>query len=439
MASSAFSVTAAEHRYQQRQEVKGAPKAYFPTPFKFLFEPARYKVAYGGRGSGKSWSFARALVLLMGQKPLRVLCARELQNSIAESVHRLISDQIFDLGLMSKFIITDKAIRCINGGEFIFAGIRSNPMKIKSMEGIDVCWVEEASVISERSWELLIPTIRSGKVYRGIDGQRPPEIWITFNPDQTDDPTYVRFIKNEAPGSVVVKVNWNQNPFFPDSLRVEKDYDYRRDPETAEHVWGGECRTNTEAQIFRGRYVVDFFTPPEDARWFHGMDFGFSGDPWAMTRSYITGEPGVNEELWIENEMFEWHMEIDVMPANIRSRFPSALKWPVKADNSRPETISYLKRVVPMNIVGAEKWGGSLEDGIAHLKGFHKIHIHSTNCPYMKEEARLYSWKTDRLTGEVLPVIVDAHNHGWDSQRYALDGHIHRRGASKVWSRFAGH
>jgi phage terminase large subunit len=427
-----------EQRFQEQREVVGNPRAYFPAKFKALFQPARYKSMHGGRGSGKSWAAARALVLLMGKKPLRVLCARELQNSIAESVHRLISDQIFDLGLLGKFIITEKSIRCINGGEFIFAGIRSNPMKIKSMEGLDVCWVEEASVISERSWELLTPTIRNGKVYTGRDGVREPEIWLTWNPDQMDDPTYVRFAKNLPPGCVDIVVNWTDNPFFPNVLRREKDYDYSRDPDLAAHVWGGECRVNSEAQIFKGRYIVDLFAPPDDARWYHGMDFGFANDPFALTKMYITGDEPTLQELWVYDERSGVGIELDDLPTHVRS-MPTALKWPCKGDNSRPETISYLKRVVPMNLVAAEKWGGSVEDGITHMKGFRKIHVHSVNCPRGQKEFRLYHYKVDPKTEEVLPIIVDAWNHTIDADRYGLDGLIHRRGADKVWSRFAGH
>ena len=411
-------------------EVSKAPRAYFPSKFRFLWKKARYKVSYGGRGSGKSWSFARALVLMMYQAPLRVLCARELQNSIAESVHRLIQDQIFDLGLMKDFYITDKSIRRSDGrGEFIFSGIRNNPHKIKSMEGVDICWVEEAEVISERSWEILIPTIR----------KPGSEIWVTFNPDQADDPTYVRFIANKPPDILIEEVNWTHNPFFPDELAREKDYLYAIDPDAADHVWGGKCRTNGAAQIFRNRFDILSFEIPTHPpiRWYHGMDFGFSGDPSAVVRAYVSGTAGVDEDLWVPNEMFAYGIEIDELPQWMRSEKygmqDTISRWPVKADSSRPETISYLKRQ-GFNISAAEKWGGSIEDGITHLKGFRKIHIH-TRCVHMREEARLYSYKIDRTTNEVLPVVVDKHNHGWDATRYALDGLIHRRGADKTWQK----
>jgi phage terminase large subunit len=416
----------------------GVVHAMMPRPFTFLFKPKRYKVAYGGRGSAKSWTFARALVLLMDENPgLRVLCAREFQNSIAESVHQLLVDQIFDLGLAHRFAITDKTIRHVEGGHFIFAGIRSNITKIKSMEGIDIVWVEEAEVISERSWEILIPTIRKGKVYTAEDGRPGPEIWVTFNPSEEDDPSYKRFVKNTPEDCIALEVNWTDNPYFPPTLRTEKDYLYRIDVEAANHVWGGKCRTNGAAQIFRNRYVVESFEIPEKVRWFHGLDFGFSGDPSAFIRCYTTGKPGVDEDLWIPNESFGYGVEIDELPKMMKGSMDTAERWPIKADNSRPETISYIKRQGFM-ITGADKWGGSVEDGIAHLKGFRKIHVH-TRCKHIAQEFRLYSYKIDRVTQEVLPIVVDKHNHGIDALRYALDGYIKRRGADKVWSRFAGH
>jgi phage terminase large subunit len=366
---------------------------------------------------------ARALIILAVQSKMRVLCAREFQNSIGESVHRLLADQIYSMGFEHLFEIQKTTIRGRNGSEFIFAGIRNNATKIKSMEGVDVCWVEEAETISERSWEILIPTIR----------KPGSEIWVTFNPNEKDDPSYVRFITNQPPDAQVVEVNWTKNPWFPEELRVEKDYLYRIDPEAAAHVWGGKCRTNGNAQIFRGRYVVEAFTTPVDPppRWFHGLDFGFSGDPTALVRAFTTGEPPF-EDLWIDEERGGFGIEIDEYPKLLRT-LDTAKKWPIKADNSRPESISYVKRQ-GFNIVAADKWGGSVEDGIAHLKAFNKIHIHP-RCVHLREEMRLYSYKVDRLTSEVLPIIVDKHNHYIDALRYALDGYIKKRGVNQVWNK----
>ena len=185
------------------------PNTFFPKAFKGLFKPARYKVFHGGRGSAKSWSVARAIVMITASRPVRVLCARELQNSISDSVHKLLSDQIHEMRLDSYFSITANMIRSTVGSEILFKGLRHNVNEIKSTEGVDLCWVEEAQRVSKSSWEILIPTIRK-------DGS---EIWITFNADSEDDPTYQRFIIHPPPDSFVKLVNYDQNPFFPAPLR----------------------------------------------------------------------------------------------------------------------------------------------------------------------------------------------------------------------------
>lgn len=211
-----------------------------PAKLAFLFEPARYKVAYGGRGSGKSWGIARALLAQGMAEPLRILCAREIQNSISESVHRLLSDQIEVLGLSSFYEVKETYIAGKNGTEFTFVGIRQQGVhKIKSFEGYDRCWVEEAQTVSERSWDILIPTIR----------KPGSEFWIGFNPDLEDDPTYQRFVASPPSGAVVVKVNWDDNPWFPDVLRQEKDDLLRRNATAYENVWEGHCRTLAEGAI----------------------------------------------------------------------------------------------------------------------------------------------------------------------------------------------
>lgn len=173
-----------------------------PHKLAFLFEPARYKVAHGGRGGAKSWGFARAALIQAAQRPLRVLCARELQVSIAESVHKLLSDQIEAMGLAPWFDVQQQVIRSSAGSEIIFAGIRNNVTKLKSLEGVDVCWVEEAEKVSNSSWEALIPTIR----------KPGSEIWVSFNPHDASDPTYQRFVLNPPPGARVVEMNWQDNP-----------------------------------------------------------------------------------------------------------------------------------------------------------------------------------------------------------------------------------
>lgn len=378
-----------------------------PEKFQCLLEPARYKVFFGGRGGAKSWSIARALVKMAAKSPLRILCTREFQSSINDSVHRLIADQINAAGLSECFSITQASITSTAGAQFIFKGLRRSIQEIKSTEGIDICWVEEAQTISNSSWEILIPTIR----------KENSEIWISFNPEEESDPTYQRFIVNPPPSAVVVKVGWEDNTHLPQTLEEERLYMLEVDPEAYEHVWGGHCRTISDAVIFRGRFEIgDFDEPPEGTRLYYGADWGFSTDPTAMVRCWIDGDC-----LKIDQEAYGVGVELDTLP-ELFDTIPGVREWPILADSSRPETISHVKRK-GFNISGAPKWPGSVEDGIAVLKGFRKILIHE-RCKHTAEEFRLYSYKTDRLTNEVLPIIVDKHNHCVDSIRYAISGHI---------------
>ncbi|UZO91755.1 PBSX family phage terminase large subunit [Roseomonas mucosa] len=204
----------------------------FPHKLASIFQPCRYKILHGGRGSAKSWSIARALLILAASRPLRILCAREFQNSIRESVHKLLSDQIENLGLMPFYSVQERAITGRNGSEFIFEGLRHNATKIKSMEGIDIVWVEEAQTVSGASWDLLIPTIRAPG----------SEIWISFNPDLEEDETYQRFVIMPPSGALVIQMNWSDNPWFPDELRAEKDDLLAKDVDAHDHIWGGQIR-----------------------------------------------------------------------------------------------------------------------------------------------------------------------------------------------------
>ena len=213
----------------------------------FLSKKARYIVAYGGRGSGKSWTAARCLVLLALQSKVRILCTRQLQTSIKDSVHKLLSDSIQALGLNEFFDITRDAIRCKNNdSKFIFKGIQNNINEIKSIEGIDDCWVEEAQSVSTESWEILIPTIR----------KEGSEIWVTFNPDREEDATYQRFIVNSPPSSLIQLVNYNDNPWFTDVLRKEMEYCKEVDQGKYEHIWLGKTVIDTEFEPSFGRSNV---------------------------------------------------------------------------------------------------------------------------------------------------------------------------------------
>jgi phage terminase large subunit len=214
--------------------------AEFPDKLKGLFTPSRYKVLYGGRGGAKSWGVARALLIKGVQEPIRVLCAREFQTSIKDSVHKLLSDQIEALGLLGFYEITQASIRGKNGSEFAFAGLRNNISNIKSFEGVDLCWVEEAQTVSRLSWNVLIPTIRKEK----------SEIWVSFNPELETDETYQRFVIKPPEDCIQLKVNWSDNPWFPETLRLEKDALKERDEEAYNQVWEGLCRQTVDGAIF---------------------------------------------------------------------------------------------------------------------------------------------------------------------------------------------
>ena len=214
--------------------------AAFPQKLEFLFRPARYKIAYGGRGGAKSWGFARALLIQGSRQPLRILCARENQNSIAESVHQLLKDQISVLKLGSSYQIQKATILGTNGTQFSFAGLKHNINNIKSLESYDIVWVEEAHSVSKGSWEKLIPTIRK-------DGS---EIWVSFNPELTTDDTYQRFVMSPPPGAVVVRINWRDNPWFPPVLRKEMEHLIATDPDGYNHIYEGCCVSILSGAIY---------------------------------------------------------------------------------------------------------------------------------------------------------------------------------------------
>ncbi len=215
-------------------------QAEFPEKLECLFTPSRYKILYGGRGGAKSWGKARALLILAIKKPLRILCAREFQLSLKDSVHKLLSDQISDLGLEAYYDITQAGIKSANGSEFSFIGLKTNVTQVKSYEGVDICWVEEAQSVSKRSWDVLIPTIRKEK----------SEIWVSFNPELESDETYQRFIAHPPHDSQIVKINWTDNPWFPDTLRLEMESLKARDNQAYLNVWEGLCKTTVDGAIF---------------------------------------------------------------------------------------------------------------------------------------------------------------------------------------------
>lgn len=402
-----------------------------PVPFEIadkamflLNSTARFKVLRGGRGSAKSWSIARALIHRAHTGKELILCVREFQNSIADSVHRLISEQIAYMGLEDWFDIQQTSITSkLTGSEFIFKGMHRNIREIKSTEGVTICWLEEAQSATEESIMVLFPTIRGTMTKRA-------EIWISFNPYAEDDPIYTRFGptgKYMGRGNTIIQeLNWRDNPWFTPDMEEDRQYTMTNDPDVYDHVWEGGILSMSDATILRGKFRIEAFDTPEHVdRFFYGVDWGFSVDPCVGTRSFI-----VDKTLHIDYEAYEHNVELEDLPAFLE-RLPESRRWPIKADSARPETISYVARQ-GFNITAAEKWPGSVEDGIAHLRGFDMIVIHP-RCVNTAREARMWSWKRDRKTQEVLPIVEGKHDHTWDATRYSLDGYIQARGGIGVW------
>lgn len=387
----------------------------------FATEGIRYRGAHGGRGSAKTRTFALMSAVKAYQAAESglsgvILCAREFMNSLEESSMEEVKQAIRSVPWLDDYFdIGEKYIRTKNRNvSYVFCGLRHNLDSIKSKARILLCWVDEAESVSEIAWQKLSPTVR----------EEGSEIWVTWNPEREGSATDKRFRKEAGDDCITVEMNYTDNPWFPDVLEGERQNDQRRlDPATYAWVWQGAYLENSDKQVLAGKYRISEFSDnlwKEADRLFFGADFGFAKDPNTLVRSFI-----LHNRLYVEYEAYGQQTELDNMP-ELYDTIPGARDWPIKADSARPETISYLKRQ-GFNISAAEKWQGSVEDGIAHLRGFDEIIIHP-RCKNVAREARMWSYKTDRITGEVLPKLADGYEHCWDAIRYSLDGHIKRKG-----------
>lgn len=394
------------------------------TPRWFLpfIPPNRYKGVKGGRGSGKSHTVAEAQVERAIVDPnYRLVCIREIQKSLKFSSKALIESKIRQFGVSHLFDITMNEIKRVDGeGIMIFQGMQDHTAdSIKSLEGFDCAWVEEAQNLSYRSLQLLRPTIRkSGS-----------EIWFTWNPDQESDAVDDFFnsaIANQAEGFVLAHVNYDQNPLLPEELLKEMEYDRKYNPATFGHVWLGEYNIKSDAQIFAGKFIIDEFTPESD--WhgpYQGLDFGFAQDPTAAVRCWV-----YDNELYIEYEAGKIGLELDETAPFLMKKIPDFEKYVERADSARPESISFLRRHGLGRIEAVGKWSGSVEDGIEHIKSYKRVVIHP-RCENTAREFRLYSYKVDKKSGDILPVVLDQNNHYIDALRYALNPLIQKRGDFK--------
>lgn len=365
------------------------------------------------------------MALVMGYaESLRILATREYQASIRESFHAELALAVKSTPwLADHYTVGESFITGKNGTEFIFRGLRQNISSIRSMARIDLCIVEEAEDVPEQSWRDLLPTIRS-------EGS---EIWAIWNPQLDGSPIDNLLRKHPPADALIAEIHYQDNPWFPAVLERQRQHDQSRlDPQTYAHVWEGAYLTNSNAQVLAGKVRVSEFSPK--AHWdgpYHGLDFGFAQDPTAAVKCWIA-----DDTLYVEHEGGRIGLELDDTAPFLKAKLPHVEQYLIRADSARPESISHLNRK-GLKVVAAPKWSGSVEDGIQHLRAYREIVIHP-RCTETIREARLYSYKVDRLTGDVMPTIVDAFNHYIDAIRYALAPLIQQRGVCGGGLKVAG-
>jgi len=329
------------------------PVINIPEAFQGLMKPMRIKACYGGRGGGKSVAVSDLLLVMGMSRKLKILCGREFQNSISESVKSLLDKQIENHELDGFYESLQTEIRGANGTQFIFHGFNHKPHKIKSLDDVDICWVEEANTLSQVSLNFLLPTIRN-------EGS---EIWFTYNRSEEKEPVHDMVTEREGEDALVINVNYYDNPFFPDVLKLEMERDKKRDNAKYEHIWLGNPWTNSEAQVFNGKWQILDFETPKDVPKHMGADFGFSVDPSTLVSFFINHD---RRQLYIDYEAYKVGVELDDLPA-FYDTVPESRKWMIVADSARPDTISYLKRK-GFRIKGSKKGKDSIIDGVEFIK-----------------------------------------------------------------------
>ena len=389
--------------------------ADFPEKLEFLFTPSRYKIAHGGRGSGKSWGFARALLILAAQKPLRILCTREIQKSIKDSVHRLLNDQIQAMGLGHLYEVLETEIRGKNGSIILFAGLAQHTVEsIKSFEGVDVCWCEEAQTVTKRSWDVLLPTIRK-------DGS---EVWLTLNPDMETDETYDRFVGNPPPEAQVVQMNWKDNPFFSGVLEKERQETLRRDPDGYQNIWEGKPKRVSEGAIYRHE-VEQLFADNRlravpydpllkvhtvwDLGWNDSMTIGFWQRSGAEVRCIDYIEDSHHTLDWyvgqIEKRPYRWGT--DFIPHDGRARNTQTGKSTEEALQAMGRRVTVLPAL-------------AIEEGIKSARMmFPRVYFDKDKTVRLMECLKRYRRAINAHTLEPGVPLHDEFSHGADCFRYA--------------------
>lgn len=390
-------------------------KVEIPEKLGFLFEPHRYKVAYGGRGGAKSWAFADALLIQGLQSTLRIGCFREIQKSIKDSVHKLLGDRIKAHGLGDFYEVQQTTIKGRNGTEFLFGGLQDHTVdSIKSYEGLDRAWVEEGQSVSKRSWDILIPTIRK-------DGS---EIWVSFNPELDTDETWKRFVEQPPTDSVVAVVNYRDNPWFPAVLEQERrDAQARMPKADYENIWEGKCRPAVSGAI----YADEVAKAQEEGR-FNLVPY----DP--ALKAHVVFDLGWNDKMsigivqrhvsslrvirYIEDD----HKTLDWYSAQLKSLGYNWGKVFLPHDGAHGdyktgksakqwmEDLGWSVEIVPNQPV---------ETGIKNARMvFSQLYMDRTNCARLIECLKRYRRSIPTTTGEPAGPLHDEFSHGADMFRY---------------------
>lgn len=410
-------------------ECDGPADILIPARLERLLYYKRRKIVVGGRGSSKTRSVVSILVERARAWDERILCLREIMKSLDESSYQEIRDSVSRRGLDSEFKLTDSKVRNLSSGAtFGFEGMFRNQTALKGWSGASVAWVDEAENVSRYSWDILDPTIR----------QPGSEILITFNPAKEHDATWKDYVAPfvdkmvdgiyEDDENLIIECNWRHNPWLTDELKLEKDRMARLDPDRYMWIWEGKFKRASNEQVFNGKWRVAEFE--SNRHWdgpYFGADFGFSQDPSTLVKCWIH-----EGRLWVEYEAYKQGVELDHM-AEFYDAVPQSRDYKIRADCARPETISHLARR-GFSIEGADKWTGSVEDGIAYLRSFEEIVIHP-RCVNTMQEMAMYAYKVDRNTGDILPDVVDKWNHAIDAIRYAMAPMIKKGGVIGLWER----
>jgi phage terminase large subunit len=393
----------------------------FPPKLEPLFQPKRYKILYGGRGAAKSWGVARALLIRGYYDTLRILCARETQKSISESVHQLLKDQISALGLEHFYTVQETVIRGRNGTEFTFTGLRQqNVTSIKSYEGVDICWCEEAQVISKRSWTILEPTIRKRK----IPGAEEAEIWITFNPELDTDETYTRFVVRPPEDAVLIPIGWRDNPWFPEVLEKERVRMLQRDPEEYENVWEGKPKTVVAGAIYRNEILKTIEdrrirpVPYDPMLKVHTVwDLGWNDQSTIIFVQRVGGELRIIDYIEDSHKTYSDYVTLleakgyrygkDYLPHDGRAQTLAS------GGKSGEEILTKLKRSVEIvpNL--------DVEQGIKQARlVFPRCYFDEDKTPRLVDCLKRYRRKVNQTTNEPGAPEHDEYSHGADAFRY---------------------